>query len=86
MFVVLECGERDLATRLQDKFEVIDDTFIKYYWQEMLRCVKVIHDRSKSLLIIKTQQYWDLKFNKDRTLNKIVLLIFLINKNRKIFH
>ncbi|KAI1707918.1 protein kinase domain-containing protein [Ditylenchus destructor] len=50
LYVVLEKGESDFATFMQyqvgEKRVTIDDTFIKYHWQQMLRCVKVIHDRN----------------------------------------
>lgn len=42
----MERGDIDLATFMQKKSDQIDAKFIKYHWQEMLRCVKVIHDRS----------------------------------------
>lgn len=46
LFVVMECGDIDLSAFMQNKSDQIDDKFIKYHWQEMLKCVKVIHDRS----------------------------------------
>lgn len=46
LYVVMERGDVDLATFMQKRSEQIDAKFIKYHWQEMLRCVKVIHDRS----------------------------------------
>uniref|UniRef100_A0A915DGI3 Protein kinase domain-containing protein n=1 Tax=Ditylenchus dipsaci TaxID=166011 RepID=A0A915DGI3_9BILA len=46
LYVVMERGDVDLATFMQKRHQQIDDKFIKYHWQEMLRCVKVIHDRN----------------------------------------
>lgn len=51
LYVVMERGDIDLATFMQKKFNQIDAKFIKYHWQEMLRCVKVIHDRSKFYIL-----------------------------------
>ncbi|VDL80115.1 unnamed protein product [Nippostrongylus brasiliensis] len=41
----MEKGDIDLATFLKTRRTEIDSAFIKYHWNEMLRCVKVIHDR-----------------------------------------
>lgn len=48
LYVVMEKGETDLATFLKTRRTEIDSAFIRYHWREMLRCVKVIHDRSGS--------------------------------------
>ncbi|KJH50944.1 kinase domain protein [Dictyocaulus viviparus] len=45
LYVVMEKGDIDLATFLKTRRTEIDFAFIKYHWNEMLRCVKVIHDR-----------------------------------------
>ncbi|KAE9413926.1 hypothetical protein Angca_009156 [Angiostrongylus cantonensis] len=45
LYVVMEKGDIDLATFLKTRRTEIDFSFIKYHWNEMLRCVKVIHDR-----------------------------------------
>ncbi|ETN78796.1 kinase domain protein [Necator americanus] len=45
LYVVMEKGDIDLATFLKTRRTEIDSAFVKYYWNEMLRCVKVIHDR-----------------------------------------
>ncbi|KAK6045859.1 kinase domain protein [Cooperia oncophora] len=45
LYVVMEKGDVDLATFLKTRRTEIDSSFIKYHWNEMLRCVKVIHDR-----------------------------------------
>ncbi|WKY12827.1 hypothetical protein Q1695_003991 [Nippostrongylus brasiliensis] len=45
LYVVMEKGDIDLATFLKTRRTEIDSAFIKYHWNEMLRCVKVIHDR-----------------------------------------
>jgi DNA-nicking Smr family endonuclease len=42
----MEVGDIDLATFMQRKAHQIDDKFIKYHWQEMLKCVQVIHEKS----------------------------------------
>jgi succinate dehydrogenase flavin-adding protein (antitoxin of CptAB toxin-antitoxin module) len=47
LYVVMECGDIDLASFMLNKTEQIDDKFIKYHWQEMLKCVQVIHDKSE---------------------------------------
>ncbi|VDO32597.1 unnamed protein product [Haemonchus placei] len=41
----MEKGDIDLATFLKTRRTEIDSSFIRYHWKEMLRCVKVIHDR-----------------------------------------
>uniref|UniRef100_A0A914HG33 Protein kinase domain-containing protein n=1 Tax=Globodera rostochiensis TaxID=31243 RepID=A0A914HG33_GLORO len=46
MFVVMECGDIDLATFMHKRSKEIDAKFVKYHWQEMLKCVKVIHDKN----------------------------------------
>lgn len=46
LYVVMECGDIDLGKFMQNRADQIDDKFIKYHWQEMLKCVKVIHDRN----------------------------------------
>ncbi|KAK6020338.1 hypothetical protein OSTOST_14009, partial [Ostertagia ostertagi] len=46
LYVVMEKGDVDLATFLKTRRTEIDSSFIKYHWKEMLRCVKVIHDRN----------------------------------------
>uniref|UniRef100_A0A7I4YXW0 Protein kinase domain-containing protein n=1 Tax=Haemonchus contortus TaxID=6289 RepID=A0A7I4YXW0_HAECO len=45
LYVVMEKGDIDLATFLKTRRTEIDSSFIRYHWKEMLRCVKVIHDR-----------------------------------------
>ncbi|VDM71530.1 unnamed protein product [Strongylus vulgaris] len=45
LYVVMEKGDIDLATFLKTRRSEIDSTFVKYHWNEMLRCVKIIHDR-----------------------------------------
>ncbi|PIO59752.1 hypothetical protein TELCIR_18773, partial [Teladorsagia circumcincta] len=45
LYVLMEKGEIDLATFLRTQRTKIDAVFINYHWKELLRCVKVIHDR-----------------------------------------
>ncbi|KAH7693197.1 TTK protein kinase, partial [Aphelenchoides avenae] len=45
LFVVLEKGEKDLHKFLVDEHMTIDAKFIKYYWQELLKCVNYIHQK-----------------------------------------
>ncbi|CAJ0588916.1 unnamed protein product [Cylicocyclus nassatus] len=45
LYVVMEKGDIDLATFLKTRRSEIDSNFVRYHWNEMLRCVKVIHDR-----------------------------------------
>ncbi|GMM29733.1 serine/threonine/tyrosine protein kinase [Martiniozyma asiatica (nom. inval.)] len=45
--LVMECGEIDLAHVLSNRFkskEKNDETFIRYHVQEMLHCIKSVHD------------------------------------------
>ncbi|KAH7731414.1 TTK protein kinase [Aphelenchoides avenae] len=46
LFVVLEKGEKDLHKFLVEEHMTIDAKFIKYYWQELLKCVNYIHQKS----------------------------------------
>lgn len=46
LYVVLEKGDTDLSTHIKTRAQKIDATFIRYFWKEMLHCVKVIHDRN----------------------------------------
>lgn len=39
----MEKGDIDLASFLRTRRTEIDDLFIRYYWNEMLKCVGVIH-------------------------------------------
>ncbi|KAK7056747.1 Serine/threonine kinase mps1 [Paramarasmius palmivorus] len=45
LFLVMECGEIDLARLLQERIsEPLDMLWVAYYWQQMLQAVQVIHD------------------------------------------
>ena len=46
LFVVMECGEKDLGTLLKElsaNNKGLTDNKIKFYWEEMLEAVQVIH-------------------------------------------
>ncbi|MFH4981274.1 hypothetical protein AB6A40_007983 [Gnathostoma spinigerum] len=45
LYIVMERGDTDLATFLKTRRQQIDDIFIRFYWSEMLKCVKAIHDK-----------------------------------------
>lgn len=45
LYVVMEKGETDLATFLNTRRKQIDEFFIRFYWSEMLKCVRTIHER-----------------------------------------
>lgn len=47
LLVLMEKGDTDLSTFLRTRREKIDVAFIRYHWAEMLRAVKVIHERSE---------------------------------------
>lgn len=45
LFVVMECGDHDLSSILAHRASLpLDIEFVRYHAQEMLRCVKVVHD------------------------------------------
>ena len=47
LFVVMECGEKDLGTLLKELSAAnkgLTDNKIKFYWEEMLEAVQVIHN------------------------------------------
>ena len=48
LLVVMEQGERDLANLLKDmsKDQELTDTKIKFYWEEMLETVAVVHQQN----------------------------------------
>ena len=48
LLVVMERGERDLANLLKDmsKDQELTDTKIKFYWEEMLETVAVVHQQN----------------------------------------
>lgn len=43
LYIVVEKGDVDLATFLKTRRHQIDDIFIQFYWNEMLKCVSAIH-------------------------------------------
>ncbi|VDD85766.1 unnamed protein product [Enterobius vermicularis] len=43
LYILMEKGDIDLASFLRTRRTEIDDLFIRYYWNEMLKCVGVIH-------------------------------------------
>uniref|UniRef100_A0A0R3S1R9 Protein kinase domain-containing protein n=1 Tax=Elaeophora elaphi TaxID=1147741 RepID=A0A0R3S1R9_9BILA len=45
LYVVMEKGDTDLATFLKTRRNQIDDIFIRFYWSEMLKCVRTIHEK-----------------------------------------
>ncbi|VDM97830.1 unnamed protein product [Thelazia callipaeda] len=45
LYVVMEKGDTDLATFLKTRRSQIDDLFIRFYWSEMLKCVRTIHEK-----------------------------------------
>lgn len=47
LYVVMEKGDTDLATFLTTRRNQIDDIFIRFYWSEMLRCVRTIHEKGE---------------------------------------
>uniref|UniRef100_A0A914XTD8 Uncharacterized protein n=1 Tax=Panagrolaimus superbus TaxID=310955 RepID=A0A914XTD8_9BILA len=49
LFVVMEKGENDFQTFLRS----IDrsSNLIRYYWESMLNCVKVVHSKSEEISI-----------------------------------
>ncbi|SCV03724.1 LANO_0G05864g1_1 [Lachancea nothofagi CBS 11611] len=45
LYVVMECGDHDLShTLAQRSGMALDVEFVRYHAQEMLKCVKVVHD------------------------------------------
>lgn len=45
LFLLMECGEHDLSQVLtQRSKEPFDMEFVRYHFQEMMKCVKVVHD------------------------------------------
>ncbi|VDK80686.1 unnamed protein product [Litomosoides sigmodontis] len=45
LYVVMEKGDTDLATFLKTRRNQIDEIFIRFYWSEMLKCVRTIHEK-----------------------------------------
>ena len=43
----MEKGETDLAKFIRNSLIDIDEIWIKKTWSDMLKCVKVIHDKSE---------------------------------------
>ncbi|AAS52237.2 ADR317Cp [Eremothecium gossypii ATCC 10895] len=45
LYVVMECGDHDLSQVLAQRSSMpLDIEFVRYHAQEMLKCVKVVHD------------------------------------------
>jgi hypothetical protein len=45
----MEKGDTDLASFLKDRRKkVLDEALIRFYWREMLQCVKAIHSEGKT--------------------------------------
>ncbi|CDO92827.1 unnamed protein product [Kluyveromyces dobzhanskii CBS 2104] len=45
LFLLMECGEHDLSQVLTQRYKAPFDTeFVRYHFQEMIKCVKVVHD------------------------------------------
>ncbi|KAE9404040.1 kinase-like protein [Gymnopus androsaceus JB14] len=45
LYLVMECGEIDLARLISERgTEGLDMVWVAYYWQQMLQAVQVIHD------------------------------------------
>ncbi|RPA77158.1 kinase-like protein [Ascobolus immersus RN42] len=48
LLMLMECGETDLAKLLSEKNNArdarLDIHFVRYYWKEMLECVKAVHE------------------------------------------
>ncbi|QEU60164.1 Mps1 [Kluyveromyces lactis] len=45
LFLLMECGEHDLSQVLTQRSKIPFDTeFVRYHFQEMIKCVKVVHD------------------------------------------
>ena len=45
LYIVMECGDCDLATKFNDRFsrKNITRNLVRFYWEEMLACIAVIH-------------------------------------------
>lgn len=45
LFLLMECGDHDLSLVLSQRSKMsFDMEFVRYHFQEMLKCVKVVHD------------------------------------------
>lgn len=53
LYVVMERGDTDFASFLTRNADSINTRFIHFYWEQMLRAVKVIHDQSMEVFLHK---------------------------------
>uniref|UniRef100_A0A1I7XN99 Protein kinase domain-containing protein n=1 Tax=Heterorhabditis bacteriophora TaxID=37862 RepID=A0A1I7XN99_HETBA len=87
LYVVMEKGDTDLSTFLKTQRTDIDSAFIKYHWNEMLRCVKVIHDRSQSFCEVAVFHPYDVSEFSLLVLFKLICLgRFLLHFHSEIVH